>query len=670
MTLLATILAGAAKAGGVAASEVSKANNTTDLDLPESWVGGVTPAAGDVAVWDATVSGPNSSTFTTDQTWAGIRVANPGGTVTVNGTSLMLTGIGAGIGLDLSAATNNLVLNSTIYLSGSQEWNIGTGRTATVGTVFGTGLALTKTGNGTLRFAENAFFQSLNLLGGRVETLSNGGVIDAPGGISLGGVNPGLALGRPQTVPPLFVAPGTTGAALELALPSSSVNLSSVILDSPLTIRRTFVGTTTAVVAMDAPILGGTAPGTDAVIFSALNPATPSYWLTRSLAPNEFTGNVRFEIGKWNLQATTSTFNRIFPDASLVTIHPPAQVTWAMSGMQETVDGLAGAGTLQFTGTNNTFSINANNPANDGARVFSGGLTLAGSATLIFSGSGTQVLAGNRITYGGATTINSGTLVLRDATAFASSVTLNGGTLELQATSGTWTYGKKITGGAGDLMKSGDGTVTLTAAATHTGKTVIAGGTLALGTGGALANTSEVVLNGGNFSVSALPSGYQVSALLGNGSIAGSVTVSSRLAIGNSPGTMAFEQLTLGAGALAEFEVTGGGTAADLGNVSGQLNLNGATLALIQLGTYTPDQKYTLFAYNFGNLLGTFAGLPDGAEFTAAGGPWRIDYADPLPGLNGGIGTRFVTLTAVPEPTAVALCCVALVGIGLRRRRC
>jgi autotransporter-associated beta strand protein len=532
-------------------------------------------------------------------------------------------------------------------------------------------VTLTKTGSGTVRFAQNAFLGSLNILGGRVETLSSGGVIDA-WGITLGGsgaVNPTLALGRPQQVSQLFVAPETTGATVDLNLASSAVNFGSVILASPLTIRRSLPATTSAGLLIDGPILGGTAPGTDALVFTALNPASPSYWQVRGTGPIDFTGNVRFAVGKWSLAGLGLPPNWFIPDASLMAINAPAQVTWAVSQLNETIDGLAGQGTLQLSGVNNTLTINADNPANEGARVFVGGLSQSGTANWVFGGAGTQVLAGNRITYSGPTTLNSGTLVLRDATAFASSVALNGGTLELEATSGNWTFGKSIIGGAGELVKSGAGTVTLTAAATHRGRTLINGGILALGAGGSLANTSEVVLNGGSFNVSALPGGYQVSALLGTGSIGGTVTVTSRLAIGNSPGTMSFENLILGAGSTAEFEVTGGGTAADLANVSGQLNLNGAALSVIQLGTYTPNQKYTLFAYAFGNLLGTFKDLPDGAEFVAAGGPWRIDYDDLTAGLNGGTGNRFVTLTAVPEPAAASILALALAATWRRRRR-
>ena len=73
--------------------------------------------------------------------------------------------------------------------------------------------------------------------------------------------------------------------------------------------------------------------------------------MTTSAAPNDFTGNVRFTTGVWLLQASGSTPNRIFPDASLVTINSPVQANWSMS---ETIDGLAGAGRLSLPGAGNT----------------------------------------------------------------------------------------------------------------------------------------------------------------------------------------------------------------------------------------------------------------------------------------------------------------------------
>jgi hypothetical protein len=107
LLLLVPCLTAGASASGVPTGEIIKADNTLNLDLPESWVGGVVPWVADVAVWDATVTGANTSVFELDQFWGGIRVANPGGLVTVSGGSLHLAGSATGLGIDLSAATQN-----------------------------------------------------------------------------------------------------------------------------------------------------------------------------------------------------------------------------------------------------------------------------------------------------------------------------------------------------------------------------------------------------------------------------------------------------------------------------------------------------------------------------------------------------------------------------------
>ena len=85
------------------------------------------------------------------------------------------------------------------------------------------------------------------------------------------------------------------------------------------------------------------------------------------------------------------------------------------------------------------------------------------------------------------------------------------------------------------------------------------------------------------------------------------------------------------------------------------------------LGTFTEGDKFTLFAYD-GALTGTFSGLADGATFTDEGGEWMIDYNDTAAGLNGGTGTSYVTITAVPEPGAALLGGLGLLAL-LRRRR-
>jgi hypothetical protein len=174
-----------------------------------------------------------------------------------------------------------------------------------------------------------------------------------------------------------------------------------------------------------------------------------------------------------------------------------------------------------------------------------------------------------------------------------------------------------------------------------------------------------------------------VNNLTGSGNVVGGLTVSTTLAIGNSPGQISFDSdLTLGKDSGGgdtilsfNYDLSGGDTgasAADLGIVSGDLTLASAVfLDLFQLGTYTLGDTFTLFAYE-GALSGTFNGLGEGDTTTDnLGGVWRINYAEAAPGQNysGLTGQTYVNITAIPEPNVAALLGALGTLILLRRRR-
>jgi autotransporter-associated beta strand protein len=241
--------------------------------------------------------------------------------------------------------------------------------------------------------------------------------------------------------------------------------------------------------------------------------------------------------------------------------------------------------------------------------------------------------------------------------------------------SGSGNYSGTITGNIA-LQKTGGATLSLTTANTYTGLTTINGGILALGAAGSIDNTSGVALGGGTFDVSAKSGGYTVNNLTGSGSIVGAITVSTTLAIGNSPGEISFGgDLALGTSTPADFnyEFTGGGVAADIGIVSGNLSLDSKVfLNLFQLGSYNLGDTFTLFAYD-GSLSGTFIGLAEGETTTDnLGGIWRINYGESTAGDNyfgSPVSGGFVNITAVPEPNVAALLGALGTLILLRRRR-
>jgi len=205
------------------------------------------------------------------------------------------------------------------------------------------------------------------------------------------------------------------------------------------------------------------------------------------------------------------------------------------------------------------------------------------------------------------------------------------------------------------------GTLTLGAASTYTGKTTVTGGTLALGTNGSIANSSEIALNGGNFNVSAV-TGFSTGAsqlLTGNGgSITGNITVNGTMAIGNSPGTMTFNNdLTLGAASISNFEFTVGSfTLGSFDLALGGDGIQGVTFGgtlnlLFDSGETYANGSVKIFDFeNYSSDFTTvsFSGLGVGqtATFDAS--------------------TGFVTV--VPEPQAALLGSLGVLAL-LRRRR-
>ncbi|MEO5914397.1 MAG: autotransporter-associated beta strand repeat-containing protein [Luteolibacter sp.] len=386
--------------------------------------------------------------------------------------------------------------------------------------------------------------------------------------------------------------------------------------------------------------------------------------------------------------------NEVIPDASEVVISNGGKFVIGLDtpgNYTETIKGLSGAASAASlvqafdAGTGGT-GITGNLIINTAGGTFDfGGFVRdrGGSImTLTKSGAGTQILSGAN-SYSGLTTISGGTLQIGNGgtTGSLASTTAitNNATLAFNR-SNALAFNNVISG-TGDVTQIGAGTTTLGGVSDYTGATTIVGGTIALTATGTIDATSGVSLGtSGTFDVSSKGgAGYTVSKLTGSGNVVGSLTVSTQLAIGNSPGTVNFGgNLTLGAASTVATDITSGAAptigSADLGNVAGNLTITaGSILDLVQLGTYTIGNKFTLFGYT-GTLAGNFQDvsntvLNDGDIFNDAGGAWVIDYNDVSPGANGGTGSNFVTITAVPEAGPAAL----LGGLGvlalLRRRR-
>jgi hypothetical protein len=137
-----------------ATTAITKANNTTNLNSGGSWTGGVSPGLNNQALWDNTVAAANTTTLASYQQWAGLKITNPGGMVTINGSAIL--GLDES-GVDLSAATQNLTVNCPVQLTAPSTWGVASGRTATFnGTISGFP-GLTLNGGGTTSISVTSF---------------------------------------------------------------------------------------------------------------------------------------------------------------------------------------------------------------------------------------------------------------------------------------------------------------------------------------------------------------------------------------------------------------------------------------------------------------------------------------------------------------------------------
>ncbi|EAP4688827.1 autotransporter outer membrane beta-barrel domain-containing protein [Salmonella enterica] len=158
---------------------------------------------------------------------------------------------------------------------------------------------------------------------------------------------------------------------------------------------------------------------------------------------------------------------------------------------------------------------------------------ISGSGQVVKSGDDALTLSGSN-TYTGGTTISGGTLIATNVEALGSGDVTDDATLELN-TGGD--FANNI-GGTGSVVKSGDETLTLSGANSYTGGTTISGGTLvasnveALGTGDVTDNATLELNTGGDFdnaisgSGQVVKSGDKTLTLSGANSYSGATTIS------------------------------------------------------------------------------------------------------------------------------------------------
>ena len=324
--------------------------------------------------------------------------------------------------------------------------------------------------------------------------------------------------------------------------------------------------------------------------------------------------------------------------------------------------GIGLGGTLSIdTGTTAGIGMTLGNTIHDYTdpttnHMTAGSLTKIGAGILSLSGAnaytgGTTINAGTLAVTGGAALADAGAVTLADVagatlevnasetigaldgggTAGGAVSIASGATLTIAGNSST-TYAGTVSG-AGLLTKASTGTLTLTGVNDFTGIITVSAGTLIVN--GSTAYSAISVTNSGT---------------LGGAGTVGDVIVASggSLSPGNSPGLLNTGNLSLASGSTYVEQI--GGTTPGMGydttNVTGTVDLGGATLNVASYNNFAPTagQTYTIINNDDNDAVqGTFAGLAEGSTVSVNGVSLSISY-------HGGTGND-VTLTD-PAPSS------------------
>lgn len=279
----------------------------------------------------------------------------------------------------------------------------------------------------------------------------------------------------------------------------------------------------------------------------------------------------------------------------------------------------------------NVYSVTAGTNIVGG--FYFGNSNLTALATINFTNSSVIYVGSQGIASNGAATVNAslGSGGLFGATApwlGTVNMKLAGGMFTFQAadmngTANNITLSNALTS-AGGFNKTGGGTLTLDAANTYAGNTMIYNGTLAVGGTGSLLDSLQIfVASGAIFDVSQATSytlsGSPLQTLMGFGTVNGMINVASGAVVfpGSNllTGTLTLSGgLTETGGAINEFQLSGNPTGPnnDFLNASGGLNVSGINTIQINGGLQSGG-VYPLISYGSGGFTGSVA------NFTVSG---------------------------------------------------
>jgi autotransporter-associated beta strand protein len=488
-----------------------------------NWIPGIVPATGDDVNFDNSSTVNLSTVLNQDFNLMGVNVSTPAGPVSIGGTHSLTFGAN---GIDLSAASQNLTVTVPVVLGSAQSWSVAAGRTLSVNggvsgayalSIGGAGgvslgaainplVPITITSGGTLKMGASGVLGSgasavnpaingtldLNATSQSINGLSGSGIVD-----NTAAGTAQLTIGNNDTALTLGTLIKNTGGALTLI----KVGTGSLTLSGTNTFSGGF--TSNGICTINSTNPAGINPcfGTGPVVANAgtLYLTTNSWTFNNALTLNGATLRVGGGTGKsinWAGPVSVTADSTIQCDGSTAGITLSGSVTnngftlsSAPNGTANTISGpISGSGTIM-------------------AATFSTG-TLNLNAANSFSGTFRSALGTLRI--GDPNALQNGTVDMNPAD--AGGVSLNNlsatigaltGTRNLSLGSGTVSIGNNhlstayggVLSGSGSLVKTGNGTLTLSGANSYTGTTSVNAGTLAIGANNVLPGTAISIGN-------------------------------------------------------------------------------------------------------------------------------------------------------------------------------
>ena len=346
--------------------------------------------------------------------------------------------------------------------------------------------------------------------------------------------------------------------------------------------------------------------------------------------------------------------------------HYSGSSVFAVNGFNETIGGI----NLHKQGGGGSFVVVQNGAAADatvriagsgtyttasGDRTFSRSIRNGGvgrlNVVVALTGTGTQTFAGTDPTYTGTTTVTSGTLRLWNTSLWASNTTLNGGILELQQTStGTGfltgaasrTHANTISGTAGILRKTGNGTVILSGINIYQGATSIQTGTLQAGSTSAFGSNSAVTLaNVAGATLNLNGFNNSVGSLAGGGGAGGNVTLgAATLATGGDNTSTSYAGIISGSGGLTK-NGTGTQTLTGANSYNGATTVAAGTLRVNGSTAASPVTANAGSTFGGNGVVGGAVTIASGAALDAGPAAGTVGTLT-LSGLTMGTGSEFI----------------------------